>query len=57
MYTFACKDIGMDCGFTAKDKNKDNLMKKIAKHAKEVHKIDPIPPDLAQKVQNAIKEA
>ncbi|MGC8516863.1 MAG: DUF1059 domain-containing protein [Candidatus Acidifodinimicrobium sp.] len=55
-YEFACKDIGMDCGFKASAKTKEELMPKIAAHAKEKHGIDPIPPDLMQKVQAAIKE-
>jgi predicted small metal-binding protein len=35
MPSFRCADIGMP-----------ELMQKIAEHAKTVHRIDPIPPDL-----------
>ncbi|MCL4376145.1 DUF1059 domain-containing protein [Candidatus Parvarchaeota archaeon] len=55
-YTFACKDIGLDCGFKTKAKTKEELLPLIAKHAKEKHGMDPIPPDVMQKVQAAIKE-
>lgn len=53
---FACKDIGMDCGFKARGKTDDELMPKIAVHAKEAHKLDPIPAETMQKVKAAIKE-
>ncbi|MBE5729385.1 DUF1059 domain-containing protein [Candidatus Parvarchaeota archaeon] len=55
-YEFACKDIGMTCGFKTSAKTKEELMPKIAEHAKTVHGIDPIPPDLMKKVEAAIKE-
>jgi predicted small metal-binding protein len=44
-YTFACKDIGLDCGFKTDAKTKEELMPKIAAHAKEKHGMDTIPPD------------
>jgi predicted small metal-binding protein len=55
-YTFACKDIGMDCGFKAEAKSKEELLPKIAAHAKEQHNMDPIPQDVMDKVNAAIKE-
>ena len=56
MPTFACKDIGMACGFEAKAATEPELMKKIAEHAKAVHKMDTIPPDIMAKVQKAVKK-
>ncbi len=53
---FACKDIGMSCGFKASAKTEAELMPKIAQHAKEAHKMDPIPPETVQKVKAAIKD-
>ena len=53
---FACKDIGMNCGFKASAKTEEELMPKIVQHAKEAHKLDPIPPETVQKVKGAIKD-
>jgi predicted small metal-binding protein len=53
---FACKDIGMNCGFKTEANNEEELMVKIAQHAKEVHNMSQISPDLLQKVKGAIKE-
>jgi len=55
MPSFPCKDIGMDCPFKETAPTEAELMKKIAEHAKSVHKIDPPPPDLLAKIKKAIK--
>ena len=56
MPSFACKDIGMTCGFETSAPTEAELMPKIAAHAKSVHKIDPVPPDLMAKIKKAIKK-
>jgi predicted small metal-binding protein len=55
MPKFKCKDIGMDCSFKTKAKTEAELMKQIAAHAKEAHKLDPIPGEVLEKVKKAIK--
>jgi predicted small metal-binding protein len=55
--SFKCADIGMQCGFETKAENREELMKNIATHAKEVHNITAIAPDLMMKVTAAIKQA
>jgi predicted small metal-binding protein len=56
MPSFACKDIGMNCGFEIHGaKTKDEVMQLTAVHAKVEHGIATIDPALASKVQAAIK--
>ncbi len=55
MPSFQCKDIGMECSFQASAWTRGGLMKKIQTHAKAVHSIDPVPADLAAKINAAIK--
>jgi predicted small metal-binding protein len=56
MSSFACKDLGMNCGFEIRGaKSKDEVMPLAAVHAKVVHGITATPPDLVSKVQAAIK--
>ncbi|MGC8623010.1 MAG: DUF1059 domain-containing protein [Candidatus Micrarchaeia archaeon] len=57
MKKFACRDIGMECNFTAQDKDEKKLMEKIAKHARDAHGIQKIDAALEAKVKAAIKEA
>jgi predicted small metal-binding protein len=54
---FACKDIGIACGFEAKANSEDELMGKIAAHAKKAHNMSQIDQATLSKVKAAIKEA
>ena len=56
MPSFKCKDIGMKDNFEVKSDSQDELMQTIAVHAKITHGWDPVPPDVLQKVQKAIKK-
>jgi predicted small metal-binding protein len=54
---FACKDIGMSCGFEAKADSESSLMGKISEHAKKAHNMAKIDSATMAKVKAAIKEA
>ena len=54
-YSFSCKDIEMNCGFSTEAKSMDELMPKIVDHAKTAHGMKEISEDLKQKVTDAIK--
>jgi len=51
-----CRDIGVDCGGVIRAKTEAELMKKVAEHAKKVHGMSKIPPELAAKVKKAIRD-
>jgi predicted small metal-binding protein len=51
-----CKDVGMDCNFEARGETVDDVMKQAAPHAKEVHKMDSIPPEVEQKIRASIRD-
>jgi len=53
---FKCADIGMKCGFETTADTTEQLMPKIAEHAKTVHGMTEIPKDTLAKVQAAIKD-
>ena len=54
--TIRCRDVGVDCDFTAKADTLDELMQVTAKHAKEAHGFDSIPPELMPVVQAAVRD-
>jgi predicted small metal-binding protein len=54
---FACRDIGISCGFEARAQSEPELMEKIAEHARQAHKMTKIDPQTMAKVKAAIKEA
>ena len=55
MPSIKCRDIGMKCGFEVKDEDKDELMQILALHAEKTHNLKPIPPEVMEKVNKAIK--
>ena len=54
--TISCRDVGVDCDFTAKADTLDELMQVTAQHAKEAHGFDAIPPELMPIVHAAIRD-
>jgi len=53
MPSFKC--IAKNCPFETSAPTEAELMKKIVEHAKTVHNMDPMPPDIMAKVKAAIK--
>jgi predicted small metal-binding protein len=51
-----CLDVGVDCDFEARAETEEQLMKKVAEHARTKHNITEIPPELVQKVKAAIRD-
>ena len=52
-----CSDLMPGCGFVAEGKDVAEVMAKGAEHAKTDHGMAPIPPEVAAKVQAAIRDA
>lgn len=55
MPSFKCRDSGVNCDFKVEASTLDELLAKIAEHAKNVHKMETISPELMAKVKAAIK--
>jgi predicted small metal-binding protein len=53
--SFTCSDVGVNCNWSASAENNEDLLNKIKEHAKNVHNFEEIPPELYEKVKNAIK--
>jgi predicted small metal-binding protein len=51
-----CGDLMPGCNFVAEGKDAAEVMQKGAEHAKTAHGITSIPPEMAKKVQAAIKD-
>ena len=54
--SISCRDVGVDCDFQATGETVEDVMQQCADHAKGAHGMDDIPPELAEKVQSAIRE-
>lgn len=53
--SFACADAGFDCNWAESAESEEELLIKIQEHAKNTHKLDPIPPDLYEIIKKGIK--
>jgi len=52
-----CKDVGVDCEWSAAADTEEQLMDLIRAHAKEGHGFDPIPDGHLAKIKASIKDA
>ena len=55
MKAMRCGDLMKGCNFVARGATELEVMKKAAEHAKAVHGMDKITPEMAQKVKAAIR--
>ncbi len=51
-----CCDVGFDCGFEVRADTEEELMKKVAEHAEEVHDMKEISEEVVAKVTAAIRD-
>lgn len=56
MKEIRCRDAGVACDFVARAETTEELMKKVAEHAKKDHGYKDIPPELVDKVKKLIHE-
>ncbi len=54
--SISCADAGSDCGWSATAETEEELMNKVAEHAKAEHKDLEITPELVTKIKSCIKE-
>lgn len=56
-FRIGCKDVGVDCSFTAEAATEEELLKKVAQHAKDAHGMTSIDAATLAKVKGAIKRS
>ncbi len=54
--SISCTDAGFDCGWSATAETEEELMNKVAEHAKADHKDLEITPEVVAKIKSIIKE-
>ncbi len=54
--SISCTDAGSDCGWSATAETEEELMNKVAEHAKADHKDLEITPEVVAKIKSIIKE-
>ena len=54
--SISCADAGSDCGWSTTAETEEELMGKVAEHAKIDHKDLEITPELVEKIKSLIKD-
>jgi predicted small metal-binding protein len=54
--SISCADAGADCSWSTTAETEEELMKKVAEHAKEKHEGMEVTPELVAKIKSHIKE-
>jgi predicted small metal-binding protein len=55
-HSVACKDVGVNCDFKAEASTEEELLRKVAQHAKDAHGMTTIDDATLAKVKSAIKK-
>jgi predicted small metal-binding protein len=51
-----CKDVGFDCEGVIRAETEEEALKLVAEHAKEVHGIEEVPPEVVEKVLSVMRD-
>ncbi len=51
-----CSDVGVDCDFTARGENVEEVMSVLEKHARDEHDMQQIPAETVAKIKSAIRD-
>ena len=51
-----CRDVGFDCNGVIKAQTENEVLAMAAEHARKVHGVTDITPEIASKIKAAIKE-
>ncbi|HEY8197353.1 MAG TPA: DUF1059 domain-containing protein [Gemmatimonadales bacterium] len=50
-----CRDVGLNCDFEVRGTTDEEVLQKAVVHARIVHELPDVPPELATKVRAAIR--
>ncbi len=50
-----CRDVGFDCDAEVRADSDDEVMTQVAAHAREVHGLEEVPPDVAERARAHIR--
>ena len=51
-----CRELGFDCNGVVRAPNEEEALKQVAAHAREVHGMQSVPPEVVQKVMAVMKD-
>ena len=56
MKVVRCKELGFDCPGVVKAPDEDEALRQVAEHARQVHGIEQVTPEMADKVRGVMRD-
>lgn len=50
-----CRDVGFDCDAVVRAESDEEVMARVAAHARDLHGIEDVPPDVAERARAHIR--
>lgn len=51
-----CRDVGFDCDGVVRAETEQEVLEQVAAHAKAVHNIEMVPPEVVEKVRQVMRD-
>jgi len=51
-----CRDVGFDCDGVVRANTEEEALQLVAEHARAVHGLETVPPEVVQKVQEVMRD-
>jgi predicted small metal-binding protein len=52
-----CRDVGFDCDGVVRAETEEEVLQQVAAHAKTVHNLETVSPEVVAKVQQVMRES
>jgi len=56
MKVVRCRDVGFDCNGVVRAPTEKEALEQVAVHAKEVHGVEQVPPEVISKVKDVMRD-
>jgi len=56
MKVVRCRDVGFDCNGVVRAPTEKEALEQVARHAREVHGVDQVPPEVISKVKDVMRD-
>jgi len=56
MKVVRCRDVGFDCEGVVRAETEQEVLEQVAAHAKAVHNIETVPPEVVEKVRQVMRD-
>ncbi len=56
MKVVRCRDVGFDCEGVVRAETEQEVLEQVAAHAKAIHNLETVPPEVVEKVRQVMRD-